>query len=71
MPTPVAISERANTISGELNRTLSKPTATHEQQYQIASDLFGVQRAGLKQVVEVDVLALEKELERVGAPYPR
>jgi photosystem II stability/assembly factor-like uncharacterized protein len=69
VPTPAAISERANTISSELNRTLSKPTATHEQQYQIAFELFGAQRAALKQLVEVDLLALERELERAGAPY--
>jgi hypothetical protein len=32
---PVAISERVNTISGELIRTLGRPTTTHEQQHQI------------------------------------
>jgi hypothetical protein len=67
--TPAAISERANTISSELNRTLGRPTATHEQQFQIASELFVVQRPAIKQLVEVDVPALEKELERLGAPY--
>ena len=67
--TPAAISERANTISRELNRTLSRPTTTHEQQYQIASELFAVQRSNLKQLVEVDLAALQKELERAGAPY--
>jgi photosystem II stability/assembly factor-like uncharacterized protein len=66
---PVAISERVNTISGELQRTLSKQTATHEQQYQIASELFAVQRAKLKTLVETDVPAIEKELDRLGAPY--
>ena len=69
VPTPVAISERANTISDELFRTLARPTATHEQQLQIASELFVVQRAALKVLVETDVPALERELERVGAPY--
>ena len=69
VPAPAAISERANTISRELNRTLSRQTTTHEQQYQIASELFAVQRSNLKQLVEVDLAALEKELERAGAPY--
>jgi len=69
VPVPAAISERANTISGELNRTLGRPTSTHEQQLQIASDLFVAQRAALKTLVEADVPAIEKELERAGAPY--
>ena len=69
MPTPVAISERANTISGELNRTLGRQTTTHEQQLQIASELFVAQRSALKALVETDVPAIERELERVGAPY--
>ena len=69
VPTPVAISERANTISSELNRTLGRQTTTHEQQFQIASELFGAQRAALRQLVETDVPAIERELERLGAPY--
>ena len=69
IPTPVAISERANTVSGEMNRTLGRPTTTHEQQFQIASELFVAQRAALKSLVETDVPALERELERAGAPY--
>jgi len=68
-PAPVAISERANTISSELNRTLARPTMTHEQQYQIASELFAAERAKLNTLVETDVPAIERELERLGAPY--
>ena len=66
---PVAISERANTISGELNRTLARQTGTHEQQLQIAGELFVIERAKLKTLVETDVPAVERELERLGAPY--
>jgi hypothetical protein len=69
VPNPAAISERANTISGEMNRTLGRPTATHEQQYQIASELFLVQRGSLKQLLESEVSGIERELERLGAPY--
>jgi hypothetical protein len=68
-PTPAAISERANTISGELNRSLSKPTTTHEQQYRIALELLGLERASLRQLVDADVPAIERELDRLGAPY--
>ncbi|PYR21254.1 MAG: glycosyl hydrolase [Acidobacteria bacterium] len=69
VPTPVAISERANNISSELNRTLARPTTTHEQQFQIASELFSAERSALRGLVETDVPAIEKELERLGAPY--
>jgi hypothetical protein len=69
VPTPVAISERANTISGEMNRSLSRPTGTHEQQYQIAMELFGTERSALRQLVDADLPPIEKELERLGAPY--
>jgi hypothetical protein len=58
--TPVAISERVNTISGELNKPLGRQTQTHEQQLQIASELFVVQRAALKALVETDVPAIER-----------
>jgi hypothetical protein len=66
---PVAISERVNTISAELTRTLGRPTTTHEQQYQIASELLAAQLSKLKELVETGIPALEKELERLGAPY--
>jgi photosystem II stability/assembly factor-like uncharacterized protein len=69
VPMPAAISERVNTISGELNGTLGRQTMTHEQQLQIASELFAAQRPALKALVETDVPALERELDRIGAPY--
>ena len=67
--TPTAISERANNISQEMNRTLGRPTGTHERQLQIASELTADQRARLRTLVETDIVALERELDRVGAPY--
>ncbi len=69
VPAPMAISERVNTISGETTRTLGRQTTTHEQQFQIASELFTAQRALLRSLIETDIPALEKELDRVGAPY--
>jgi len=69
VPTPVAISERANTISGELLNSLGRQTATHDQQLQIASELFATQRTALRTLVETDLPAIERELERIGAPY--
>jgi hypothetical protein len=67
--TPAAISERVNTISSEETRTLGRPTGTHEQQFQIASDLFAAQRVLLRTLIETDIPAVERELERLGAPY--
>jgi photosystem II stability/assembly factor-like uncharacterized protein len=69
VPTPTGISERVNTISSEQARSLGRPTTTHEQQYQIASELFASQRALLRTLVDTDVAALARELERAGAPY--
>jgi len=69
VPLPAAISERVNTISGELNGTLGRQTATHEQQLQIASELFATQKTALKALVEIEVPAIERELDRIGAPY--
>ena len=69
VPVPAAISERVNNISGEQQRSLGRPTTTHEQQYQIASELFTLQRALLKTLVDTEVAALARELERAGAPF--
>jgi hypothetical protein len=68
-PQPIAISERVNTIRGELRSTLGRPTQTHEEQYQIAPDLFGPRRSGLRQAIDVDLPAIERDLERPGEPY--
>jgi len=68
-PTPASISERANGISGEQARTLGRPTGTHEEQFAIASELLAVELGRLRQMVETDIPALERELERAGAPY--
>jgi hypothetical protein len=69
VPTPASISERANGISGEQNRSLGRPTKTHEEQYAIASELFAVELTKLQTIVNRDVPALERELERAGAPW--
>ena len=67
--TPASISERVNGISGEQARTLGRATGTHEQQMAIASELYAVELIRLRQLVEVDVPALEREVEKAGAPY--
>jgi photosystem II stability/assembly factor-like uncharacterized protein len=66
---PTSISERVNGIDQEQGRMLGRPTATHERQQRIASGLFSVELARLRQLVQADIPALERELERAGAPY--
>ncbi|MEO7511129.1 MAG: glycosyl hydrolase [Gemmatimonadaceae bacterium] len=67
--TPASISERVNTISSEQGRSLGRPTTTHEQQLAIATELYATELARLRQLVESALPALEREVERAGAPY--
>ena len=67
--TPASITERVNGISGEQGRSLGRPTTTHEQQLAIATELYAVELAKLRQLVESDIPALEREVEKAGAPY--
>jgi photosystem II stability/assembly factor-like uncharacterized protein len=55
-------------VYGGINST-SKPTTTHERNYEIAADQFTAVLGDLKQLVEVDLKALEDALEAAGAPY--
>jgi hypothetical protein len=66
---PPSISDRVNGIDQEQARMLGRPTATHERQQQVAGGLFATELARLRQVVQQDIPALERELERAGAPY--
>ncbi len=68
-PSPASISSRLQTAAGHLNRTLQRPTATAEEQVRIVEELFAAEQAKLRQLVTVDVPALEREVEATGAPY--
>ena len=68
-PQPMSISERVNTISQEESRTLAPPTATHVQQFGLATDLFAAQWTALSALAQTDVPALEKALQAAGAPW--
>jgi len=50
-------------------RSTSNPTTTHQRNYDIAADQFEAILGDLKQLVEVDLKALEDALEAAGAPY--
>ena len=68
-PTPSAVADRVNGISSEQGRSLGAPTTTHGEQLAIASELFAAELARLRRMVDTDVPALERELEKAGAPY--
>jgi len=50
-------------------RSTSDTTNTHLRNYEIAADQFAAILGDLKQLVEVDLKALEDALEAAGAPY--
>jgi phage shock protein A len=66
--TPISIVERIRYALDAGDEAFAKPTATAKQQYEIAAKEFGTEYAKLKQLVEVDLPALEKKLDGFGAP---
>ncbi len=49
--------------------TTSAPTTTYRQQYEIVFGKMEAFLGSLRQIVEVEVVELEKQLETVGAPW--
>ena len=68
-PSDPSIADRVNGIDQERGRTLGRATATHERQYELARGLYGAELTKLRQLVQADIPALERELEKAGAPY--
>jgi photosystem II stability/assembly factor-like uncharacterized protein len=67
--TPESISERVGYIVGTQRMSLSPPTKTQIDCYQIAGQEFTEELAKLRTLVEVDLRALEKHLDATGAPW--
>lgn len=67
--TPPSISERVQSIISEQRLSTARPTRTHLEQYNIASEEFQQVLAKLKTLAEVDLVKLEKEMEQVGSPW--
>ncbi len=65
---PTSISERIGYALNAGDEILAKPTATAREQYAIAAKEFATELAKLRQLVEVDLPALEKKLDGFGAP---
>ncbi|MBC7895102.1 MAG: glycosyl hydrolase [Cytophagaceae bacterium] len=68
-PTPSSINERVGSITSSMNRSLAGPTATSQEQFRIATELLGVEVGRLRQLVDTEIPALEREVEKAGAPY--
>ena len=66
---PLSISDRVIYAARSAVETLSAPTATQKDSYAIAAKEFAPVLAKLKQLDEVDLPALEKKLNDIGAPW--
>ena len=65
----MSISERVGGIIDGERLSLSRPTTTHVEQYHIAGDEFRSVLAKLRSLIEVDLRKLEKDLDKIGAPW--
>ena len=66
---PSSINDRlTNTMEGE-RFAITAPTKTHEDAYSIAADEFAAQLGKLRNLVQVDLAKLEREMEAAGAPW--
>jgi hypothetical protein len=66
---PPSIEDRVQSIMGGTRWSITAPTATHKQAYEIASEEFSQELAKLRALVEVDLAKLEKSMEAAGAPW--
>ncbi len=65
---PGIVSRVQQVVRGSYSGTYG-PTTTHRRNYDVAASEFGVIYDDLKQLIEVDLPALEDSLEAAGAPY--
>ncbi len=68
-PTAPSILDRVDQIvSGHWTST-SAPTATHRRNYDLAADAFAPLLESLRQLIDVDLAAIESEVESAGGPW--
>ncbi|MBK8980192.1 MAG: glycosyl hydrolase [Planctomycetes bacterium] len=65
---PMAISERVENIASAQLHTTSAPTRTERDAYRHAADAFEPLLADLRRIAIEELPAIERELERAGAP---
>lgn len=66
---PLSIVDRVQYAARSAVGTLGKPTGTQKESYEIAVKVFGPELTKLKQLSEVEVPTLEKQLDLLGAPW--
>jgi photosystem II stability/assembly factor-like uncharacterized protein len=64
-----SISDRIGDIVGSQRMSTSRPTQTQMNQYAVAAQEFETTLAQLRQLIEVDLSRLEKQMEAAGAPW--
>ena len=67
-PAPPSLLDRVTTAVNGLTTT-SAPTATHRQALQIAEQQFGPLLARLRQAIATDLVAIERRLNSLDAPW--
>jgi hypothetical protein len=66
---PSSIHDRVNSVMEGERFSLTKPTQSHVDSYNIAAAEFAEQLGKLRTLVDVDLAKLEKDLEAAGAPW--
>jgi photosystem II stability/assembly factor-like uncharacterized protein len=66
---PTSINDRVTGIMEGERFAITAPTQTHRDAYAIAAEEFAQQLGGLRALVQVDLLKLEKDMEAAGAPW--
>ena len=69
MNTPPSINDRVGYVVGAQRMSISRPTQTQIAQYNAAAQDFETTLGQLRQLIEVDLVRLEKQLEAAGAPW--
>ncbi len=69
MNLPPSIVERVGSIVGAQRMSTARPTQTQMDQYAAAAAAFEGVLAQLRQLIEVDLQKLEKQMEAAGAPW--
>jgi len=64
-----SIQDRIGAISGEMRRTLSPPTRTHEDSLKIATEELQQELAKIRAIVDTELKKLEREMEAAGVPH--
>ncbi len=64
-----SISDHVQAAAAPTRGSTGRPTKTATEQYQIASDELAAQIPRLRKLADVDIKALEKQLDAAGAPH--